>query len=318
MKNKILVTGGSGFIGSELVRELLLDNNNFIVVIDTMWFGNNLPKHKRIKIINKDIRNIRGISLKGINTIIHLACVANDPSGELNSKMTWEINVLATKLLVESAVKYKVKNFIYASSGSVYGIKKDRLVHEKLDLEPISDYNKTKMIAEKVLLSYKNKIRLVIVRPATVCGISMRTRFDVVVNLLTIQALENKKMIVLGGKQIRPNVHMNDMVRFYLYALKNKRIKGIFNLGNENISVKKIAMKISKKINNSKIIIKKSNDPRSYRLDSTKIKNKGFKFLYNVDNAIDDIIKKYFENSLKNKPINNNVKYMLLKRLHVE
>ena len=144
--------------------------------------------------------------------------------------MTWEINVLATKLLAESAVKYNVKNFIYASSGSVYGIKKDRLVHEKLSLEPISDYNKNKDDCRKVLLSYKNKIRLVIVRPATVCGISMRTRFDVVVNLLTIQALENQKMIVLGGNQIRPNVHMNDMVRFYIFALNNKRIKGIFNL----------------------------------------------------------------------------------------
>lgn len=318
MNKKILITGGSGFIGSRLVEELLSDKNNYIVVIDTMWFGYNLPKHKNLKVIKEDIRNIRKISLKGIDTIIHLACVANDPSGELNSKMTWEINVLATKLLAESASKYNVKNFIYASSGSVYGIKKERKVHENLSLEPISDYNKTKMIAEKVLLSYKNEFRLVIVRPATVCGTSMRTRFDVVVNLLTIQALENQEMTVLGGDQIRPNVHINDMVRFYIFVLNNKTIKGIFNLGNENISVKNIAMKISKRTNNSKIIIKKSNDPRSYRLDSTKIKDRGFKFLYNVDNAIEDISNKYFQNLIINKPINNNVKYMLLKKLHVE
>ena len=183
----------------------------------------------------------------------------------------------------------KIKNFIYASSGSVYGISKKSRVDEKTSKLPLSDYNKQKMVTEKVIETYSKDFRTVIFRPATVCGLSKRLRLDVSVNLLTYQAFKNNEITVLGGKQIRPNIHIDDMVSLYNFAIKNKNLNGIYNAGFENISILDIAKKISK-ITGCKISIKKSNDPRSYRLDSSKIISKGFKPRKNVDTAIYELI----------------------------
>tara|TARA_Y100000816_G_scaffold266619_1_gene227315 strand:- start:77 stop:1030 length:954 start_codon:yes stop_codon:yes gene_type:complete len=289
---KILVTGGCGYVGSLLVPELLKKKYK-VTVIDTQWFGNKLKKNKNLKNFKIDIRNIDKINLENIDKIIHLAGIANDPSADLNESLSWEINVLATRQLIEKAIKKGVKQFIYASSGSVYGIKRERNVIEDLDLLPISTYNKTKMIAENVLNSYKDKIKIHIIRPATVCGISPRMRFDVSVNMLTIHAIRKKLITVLGGKQVRPNIHIKDMVNVYLHFLKNSQLpSGAYNAGFENISILKLAKRIRKFLD-TKIIIKKSNDPRSYRQSSKKLLRTGFFPKFKIDDAIKEIIDEY-------------------------
>ena len=310
----ILVTGGCGYVGSLLVPKILKLNHK-VTVIDTQWFGNNLKKNKNLVNIKKDIRNINQTSLKKINTIIHLAGIANDPGADLNEKLSWEINVLATRQLIEKAIASGVKHFIYASSGSVYGVKKEKQVTENLELLPISIYNKTKMIAENVLMSYNNKIRIHCIRPATVCGLSPRMRFDVSVNMLTMQAIKRGNITVLGGKQIRPNIHINDLVDVYLHFLKKSKLpSGPYNAGFENLSIIEIARKI-KKITNAKIVVKKSNDPRSYRQSSKKLLKTGFIPKYNIENAINDIIQKYSTNK-KIEDICFTVKWMKKLRLN--
>jgi nucleoside-diphosphate-sugar epimerase len=307
MKN-ILITGGAGYIGTQLTETLLKEGHK-ITVVDTMWFGNYLEHHQNLTCIKTDILNIDSIPMEGIDTVFHLANIANDPTGDLNSKLTWEVNVLASKLLVEKAIKNKVKQFIYASSGSVYGVKEEEHVTEDLDLVPISDYNKTKMISERVFLSYKDQINTVIVRPATVCGYSKRMRLDVSVNMLTIQALTNKKITVFGGDQTRPNIHIQDMVNVYLHFLKNNTLSGIYNAGFENISILDIAQKVAYKID-TEIIVSESNDPRSYRLNSDKLLLTGFKPQYTVQTAIDEITEKYNKGILKNEDKYYNLKVM--------
>ena len=191
----ILVTGGCGYVGSVLTPKLL-NQGHTVNIYDIMWFGNFLKEHKNLKIIQGDIRDINAIPMEGIDAIIHLANIANDPCGDLNSKLSWEVNVLATMGMVEKAIANKIKQFILSSSGSVYGVKEEPQVTEELPLVPISDYNKTKMVSERVLLSYKDKIIIQIVRPATVCGYSPRMRLDLSVNMLAVQALANGKITV--------------------------------------------------------------------------------------------------------------------------
>ena len=208
------------------------------------------------------------------------------------------------------AVKNKVKKIIYASSSSVYGIKKERKVSENLLLKPISLYNKAKMITERVVKSFKDKIDYVIIRPATVCGFSPRMRYDVTVNALTLSALKHKKIIVNGGSQIRPNIHINDMVNLYLFLIENKKIKNeTFNAGFENLSINKIAKIVAKKTK-AKIYKNKNFDPRSYRVDSTKLLKTGFKPEKNITFAINELISKFNENNLKVEPNFFSVKWL--------
>jgi nucleoside-diphosphate-sugar epimerase len=306
----ILILGGCGYVGTVLAEKLINNKKNNIKIIDTEWFGNYVKKNKRIKFIKEDIRNIKKISFNQIDTIIHLANIANDPAVELNPLLSWEINVLSAKFIIEKAIKSKVQRVIFASSGSVYGIKKEKKVTEDLDLNPISTYNKTKMIAERVLMSYKDKIKVFCIRPATVCGLSPRMRFDLTVNMLTLQALKSKKIIVHGGSQIRPNIHINDLVRVFEHFLFEKNIKpGIYNAGFENMSVIKIAQLIQKIIP-SKIILSKIKDIRSYRLDSSKIIKTGFKPKFKVIDAVLKIKKKFDENKLEIRENNFSVDWL--------
>ena len=275
-----------------------------------MWFGNHLEKNKNLTVINADIRKIELIPMKGVDVIIHLANIANDPSGDLNPKLTWEVNVLASKLLIEKAIINGVKQFIYASSGSVYGVKNELQVTEDLNLLPISDYNKSKMISERVLLSYNNKIKLVIIRPATVCGYSPRMRLDLSVSMLTMQALTKNEITVFGGDQIRPNIHMKDMIGVYLHFLKiGNKTTGIFNAGFENTSIIELANNINK-ILSTNICIKKTNDIRSYRQNSDKLILTKFVPKHTVNDAIKEIIQLYQKNILVDKEIFYNIKQM--------
>ncbi len=305
----ILLTGGCGYVGSVLTKTLL-DMGMDVTVVDIMWFGNYLQEHKNLKVIKEDIRKIDNISMNGVDTVLHLANVANDPCGELNSKLAWEVNALATMGLVEKAIKNKVKQFIYASSGSVYGVKEEPKVTEDLSLVPISDYNKTKMISERVLLSYQEDIVLQCIRPATVCGYSPRMRLDLSVNMLTIMALKKKKITVFGGNQVRPNIHIKDMINVYLHFLKlGGKAPGIFNAGFENISILDIAKKITEFID-AEIVVTESNDPRSYRLCSDKLLNTGFKQEYYVEDGVKDVIEAYESKILDDEDRYYNIKTM--------
>ena len=307
---KILLTGGCGYIGTNLT-EALLDLGHHVTVVDIMWFGNYLNPHKNLNIIQSDIRDIDAIPMKGIDTVIHLANIANDPTGDLNARLTWEVNALSSKFLIEKAIENNVKQFIFASSGSVYGIKEESQVTEDLALVPITDYNKTKMISESVLLSFRDEITLNIVRPATVCGYSPRMRLDLSVSLLTMHALTKGKITVFGGKQIRPNIHMNDMVSVYLHLLNlDSKDAGIYNAGFENISILDIANKVCDQIP-SEIVVTESDDPRSYRLNSDKLLKTGFRPKWNVENGIQEVIKAYKEGQLEAEDRYYNMKVMM-------
>ncbi|HAG73460.1 MAG TPA: NAD-dependent epimerase/dehydratase, partial [Gammaproteobacteria bacterium] len=223
----VFVTGGCGYKGTVLVPKLL-QRGHKVQVLDAQWFGNFLPSHPNLTVTKGDVRDIDSINLQGVDTVIHLSSVANDPCGDLDPKLTWEISALATMQLADKAVRQGVKQFIFASSGSVYGIKDEDQVTEDLELKPISEYNKTKMVSERVLLSYQDEMMVQVIRPATVCGLSPRMRLDVAVNLLTMQALEKGKITVFGGNQARPNIHMDDITDVYLHFMDNPKHTGVF------------------------------------------------------------------------------------------
>jgi len=288
----ILVTGGCGFVGTVLTTRLLEDGHD-VAVVDTQWFGNHLQPHPRLKVQKQDTRDVDSISLKDVDAIIHLANIANDPGVELNPTLSWEVNVLATQQLADRAVRTGVKCFIFASSGSVYGVKADPQVTEDLELVPISAYNKTKMVAERTLLSYAGDMQVLCVRPATVCGYSPRMRLDLSVNMLTMQALKNGRMTVFGGDQTRPNIHIHDMVNVYRHLLGKPNVaSGCYNAGFENMSILEIARQIAAKAP-AEIVVSESNDPRSYRQNSDKLLATGFVRTSSVADAIDDVAAKF-------------------------
>jgi len=305
---KILVTGGCGYKGHVLIPKLLSAGHT-VLAFDIQWFGNFLEPHLNLLVVKGDVRNIDEVPLDGVDCIIHLASIANDPCGDLNPKLTWEVSALATMQLADKAKRLGIKRFIYASSGSVYGIKEEDEVTEDLELEPISEYNKTKMVAERVLLSYKDEMVVQIVRPATVCGYSPRMRLDVSVNLLTMHALSKGKITVFGGKQVRPNIHIDDIADMYIHLIDNPQFKGIFNAGFENISILDIANLVTKHIP-VEIEITESNDPRSYRVNSDRLLATGFKPKKKVENAIIEIIEKYNSGVLKDDENFYNLKWM--------
>lgn len=293
-----------------MLASKLLELELRVTVVDIMWFGNYLPAHRNLTVIKQDIRNAESIPMKSVDVIIHLANIANDPCGALNPKLSWEVNVLATMHLVERAIRYGVGQFIYASSGSVYGIKEEAQVTEELSLLPISDYNKTKMISERVLLSYKDSIVIQCIRPATVCGFSPRMSLDLSVNMLTMQALTKGKITVFGGEQIRPNIHMQDMVEVYLHLLNlGGTAPGIYNAGFENMSILDIAKTIAEFIP-ADIVVTESNDPRSYRLNSDKLLNTGFRPKYKVIDGIGEVIAAYRSGRIKDEDDCYNIKAM--------
>ncbi len=306
---KIFITGGCGYIGTLLTKALLLDGHN-LTVLDTQWFGNFLENHHNLRVIKGNVQDLSEIDLKSTDTVIHLANIANDPGVELNETLSWEVNALVSQQLAEKAIEGGVKQLIYASSGSVYGVKEEPEVTEDLSLVPISAYNKTKMVSERVLYSYKDYLKVQCIRPATVCGYSPRMRLDVSVNLLTMQALQNKKIKVFGGNQTRPNINIHDMVRVYQHFLKENKIdSGFFNAGFENISILDIAKKVQEKIP-SEIVISSSNDPRSYRQNSDKLLKTGFIQKFNISDAIDEIIVKFNSGDLVDQDIFYNLRVM--------
>ena len=294
---KVLVTGACGYKGTVLVPKLLALGHE-VTALDTMWFGNFLAPHPRLTTVKADVRDRDAVDLEGVETIVHLASIANDPCGDLDPKLTWEVSALATMQLADKATRHGVKQFIYASSGSVYGIKDEPEVTEDLELEPISEYNKTKMVAERVMLSYAKDMTVQIIRPATVCGYSPRMRLDVSVNMLTMQALSNGRITVFGGGQTRPNIHIDDITDVYLFMLEHPEHAGVFNAGFENISILDIAERVRRKVQAEVVVT------------SDKLLATGFRPKKSVDDAIDDVIARHRSGELEDSEQCYNLKWM--------
>jgi len=302
---KIFVTGGAGYVGSKLVPRLLeLDYE--VTVFDLMIYGEDvLANHHKLTKIKGDIRDSVLLEkiIPGHDALIHLACISNDPSFELNPSLGKSINYDAFEPMVKLSVKSNVNRFIYASSSSVYGIKKEKNVTEDMKLEPLTDYSRFKGDCEKILNNHKSENFITTtIRPSTVCGYSKRQRLDLVVNILTNHAFHNREIKVFGGDQLRPNVHIDDMVESYLTVLKAdpKKINGqIFNVGFKNQSVNELANDVKEVIGEDiKIINTKSDDNRSYHVSSEKIKETlGFETKYTVKDAVLDL-KNAFEKKL--------------------
>ena len=305
---KLLITGGSGYVGTRLINRLLKKDNIKIINYDISFFGDkHLPESNNFRYYKEDIRNPKKFAevLKEnkVDTVLHLACISNDPTFELNNSLSKEINFDCFEPLVKTSKENGVKKFIYASTCSVYGISESPNVTEDHPLVPLTDYNKFKAKCEPILNSYADEdFNTITIRPATVCGYSEKMRFDLTVNILTNFAYNKGFIKVLGGEQYRPNVHIDDMCNLYNFLIFNeikKYNKGVYNVGTENLKVIDIAKKIKslfKKIldRNIDIKIEPSNDNRSYQINSDKIQNQlGFKFRLSVDDAVTDLIEAF-------------------------
>ncbi|OUW67176.1 MAG: UDP-glucose 4-epimerase [Flavobacteriaceae bacterium TMED200] len=319
---KIFITGGAGYVGSSLVPKLL-DLGFEITVLDLMIYGEDvLTNHEKLTKIKGDIRDKSLLEkiIPGHDILIHLACISNDPSFELNPSLGKSINLDAFEPMVKISRQNNVNRFIYASSSSVYGIKKEKNVTEDMILEPLTDYSKFKGDCEKILNSYKsNDFITTTIRPSTVCGYAKRQRLDLVVNILTNHAFHNREIKVFGGDQLRPNVHIDDMVESYLTVLNadTKKVNGqVFNVGFKNQSVNELANDVREVIGDDvKIINSKSDDNRSYHVSSEKIRDiLGFETKYTVKNAVSDL-KNAFEKKLLTNTFNDEL-FFNIKRMN--
>ena len=302
---KVFITGGAGYVGSKLVPKLLQLGYE-ITVLDLMIYGEKvLDDHINLKKVKGDIRDLALLEkiIPGHDNLIHLACISNDPSFELNPLLGKSINLDAFEPLVKISKKNDIQKFIYASSSSVYGIKKEKNVTEDMSLEPLTDYSKFKGDCEKILNRYKSENFITTtIRPSTVCGYAKRQRLDLVVNILTNHAFFNREIKVFGGDQLRPNIHIDDMVDSYIAVLNaeaNKINGEIFNVGFKNQSVNELAADVKEIIGSDVLVINtETNDNRSYHVSSEKIKNVlGFSTKYSVKDAVNDL-KNAFEKKL--------------------
>lgn len=289
---RVLVTGGAGYLGSLLVPALLA-RRHLVTVLDWYLYGDTLQPHPNLLQVKGDLRD-HAMAAVGHDAVIHLACVSNDPSFELDPDLGRSVNYDATVRLVRTAKLEGVSRFIYASSSSVYGVKPDGLdVTETLALEPLTDYSKYKALGEDAVLAEQSAdFTTTVLRPATLCGYSPRLRLDLIVNLLTNQAAHRGVVPVLGGMQKRPNLHIADMVRAYIAVLEapSHKITGeVFNVGAENATVLEIAQRVQE-IAGGTLTVEPTNDPRSYAVNSDKIARVlGFRPQHTIEGAIRDL-----------------------------
>lgn len=305
MIKTVLVTGGAGYVGAVLVPKLL-DKGYKVKVLDLYIYGEDVldavKDNPNLKQIKGDIRDTALLKreLAGTDAVIHLACISNDPSYELDPGLGRSINYDAMVKLVDISKRAGVKRFIYASTSSVYGIKEEANVTEDLPLEPLTDYSKYKALGEEYLLKQRAPGFVVLVlRPATICGYSPRLRLDLSVNILTNHAVNKGKITVFGGEQKRPNIHIEDMTDLYVKTLEypDEKIDGkIFNAGYDNMKMKDIAATVKKVVSKEmgsdrlEVVTTPTDDNRSYHVSSEKIKKElGFAAKRSVGEAVRDL-----------------------------
>lgn len=321
---KVLVTGGAGYVGAVLVPKLL-EKGYRVRVLDLYIFGEHVldrvKENRNLEQIKGDIRNqplLNGV-LQGCDAVIHLACISNDPSFELNPALGRSINYGAFGPLVQISKESGVRRFIYASSSSVYGVKWEPNVTEELSLEPLTDYSKYKALCEAILLNARGPgFVTLILRPATVCGYSPRLRLDLAVNILTNHAVNNRKILVFGGEQMRPNIHIEDVTDLYVKSLEwpDEAINGkVFNAGYENLRVIEIGGLIQKIVGDDvEVAIAPTDDNRSYHISSERIKRElGFEPKKTVKDAVRDLCRAFAEGRIPNPMIDKryyNIKTM--------
>jgi len=308
---RVFVPGGAGYVGSRLVPALL-DKGYDVTVFDLYLYGDDVfdlyKNNPRLTQIKADLRDQQAVerAMKGCDAVIHLACISNDPSFELNPKLGKSINLDCFEPLVKLAKQYKIQRFIYASSSSVYGVKEEPNVTENMSLEPLTDYSRFKADCEKILMKYADSdFVCTVLRPATVCGYAPRQRLDVVVNILTNLAYHTGKVKVMGGDQMRPNIHIDDMVRAYLHVLEAPKElidRETFNVGYHNHTVMQLGQMVQKIVGKKRsveLIVEPSNDHRSYHVSSEKIaKTLGFKPKFSIENAIEDLVEAFAQGKL--------------------
>ncbi|MCX5794097.1 MAG: SDR family oxidoreductase [Elusimicrobia bacterium] len=304
---EVLITGGAGYVGCVLVPKLL-DAGYHVTVFDIMYYGDrNLPSHPRLKVVRADIRDTARLDseLAGTDAVIHLACISNDPSFELDAGLGKSINFDCFEPMLKACRAAGVRRFIYASSSSVYGVSEAPDVTEEHPLKPLTDYSKYKALCEDVLRRYQAPdFCTVIIRPATVCGYSPRMRLDLSVNILTNLAVNNRRITVFGGSQKRPNLHIGDMADLYLrlLGLPDEKLAGdTFNAGYQNYSIADLAQMVRRVVEAEmpekapiEIVTSATDDLRSYHVSSGKIAAKlGFKPTRTVEDAIADLCRAF-------------------------
>ena len=324
----VLVTGGAGYVGSVLVPKLLGAGHR-VTVLDLFIYGDTLAgvaDHPDLRQVRGDMRDAGVVSdaLKGCDSVIHLACISNDPSFELDPGLGKSINHDAFRPLVRAAKAAGVERFIYASSSSVYGIKADAEVTEDLELEPLTDYSRFKALCEEELLAERAPgFAVLVLRPATVCGYSPRLRLDLTVNILTNHAINNGRIRVFGGSQKRPNIHIADMTDLYLHCLAAPAaaIDGkVFNAGYENHPVMEIAKMVKEVVGGVPIEVVKTDDLRSYHVNSNKLRHElGFAPAHTIEQAISDL-RDAFQAGEVPDPMNNPLYYNIkrMQELHLQ
>lgn len=333
---KILVVGGAGYVGAILVPKLL-KAGHVVTVLDLYLYGHDVfdsvkTHHNLIQIVG-DMRDSEVMKKAVLNcdSVIHLACISNDPSFELDPALGKSINLDSFLPLVKESKKAGVNRFIYASSSSVYGIKDGMDVTEDLQLEPLTDYSKFKVETE-ILLEVEREpgFNTCIIRPATVCGYSPRQRMDVIVNILTNHAFHNGKIKVFGGSQLRPNIHVEDITDLYLNLIERPGEEidgGVYNAGYFNESVMEIARTVKRVVEKSnrtkfseiELEVVKSDDNRSYHVSSQKIKDElGFEPKRTIEDAVSDLVNALDDGRLPNSMTDDryfNIKMMQARKL---
>ncbi len=312
MSKTVLVTGGAGYVGAVLVPQML-ERGYQVRVLDLYIYGegvlDSVKDHPHLEQIKGDIRDQELLKqiLPGCDAVIHLACISNDPSFELNPDLGKSINYDAFTPLVEISKASGVQRFIYASSSSVYGVKDVENVDEAMSLEPLTDYSKYKALCEEILLRYQSPdFTTVVLRPATVCGYSPRQRLDVIVNILTNHAVNNGRIKVFGGEQQRPNIHIQDMVGVYLLLLElpDEQIAGqIYNAGYENRAVHQLAEMVQGVVGPEEVelVTVPTDDHRSYHISSEKIARElGFHPQHTIEEAVHDLVQAFADGRLPN------------------
>lgn len=303
MAKKILVTGGAGYVGCVLVPKLLAAGYA-VVVYDLMLFGSEgLPSHPNLEVVTGDLRDVPAYrkALAGVDAVIHLACISNDPSFELDPSLSKSINYDCFEPMVVASKEAGVKRFIYASTSSVYGVSEAPEVTEDFPLVPLTDYNKYKGLCEPHLLRHQSPdFTTVIIRPATVCGYSPRMRLDLTVNILTNLAVNKGQITVFGGSQKRPNIHIDDISELYVELLETPAdmIAGdTFNAAYQNYTVAEIAQMVKAVVEREmpergpiEVLTSPSNDLRSYHVSAQKIKaTLGWEPKRSLEDAVRDL-----------------------------